>query len=179
MLDLETLGSRPGCPIFAVGAARFSAEGVGGSFLALVRPDWARAEPDSAAWWREQSGPAREQLDLAERAGSTLREALLAFRGFFHAVPLSRLWGRGPDFDCALLAEAYAAEGLERPWDFRQVRCHRTIEAVGAELGAFAPARAGAHHRADDDARHQAAGAAAALAAVARCARRARARGPR
>lgn len=121
-------------------------------------------------WWSEQSDEAR-RVAFSGEVG--LREALNDFADFLTMVsinwpqggdsPVQRdqvcVWGHGPAFDNAILANAYRQMGYPQPWSFRNDRCNRTFLALAEErLEKVMPelVRVGTLHNALDDAITQA-----------------------
>lgn len=164
MVDMETLGSRPGCAILSIGAVAFDlkARTLGAEFHTLVstascRELGLREERGTREWWNRQSSDARAVLDQAASSEISLEEALDRLDAFCRAhggAPRVRIWGNGADFDNAILADIYARLGRTPPWRFWNSRCFRTYKSL---VPGLEPKREGVHHDALDDARHQAA----------------------
>lgn len=153
MVDIETLGTEPGCVVLSIGAVRFSASGgLGEEFYESVDPDSAlnyglEIDPDTREWWARQPEDARAVL----HDGHPLTDALEAFSAFYGEA--TELWAYSPIFDVATLGAAYDAVGIREPWTYDETRDARTMAslAVSAE-----PERRGTEHHALDDAKHQA-----------------------
>lgn len=123
MLDLETLGTSPGCCIASIGAVAFDSSGVLDAFYG--RAAWGgHLDPSTIQWWLKQDGPAREALLKSPR---TPFPDLAA--GFLEFLGDSPLWGNGADFDNAILAYAVRSVGLT-PWSHRANRCYRTMKSL-------------------------------------------------
>lgn len=168
MLDLETLGTRPGSVILTIGAVAFSVEnGVTDSYYESIdREDsekyGLRVCPNTQAWWMDQS---QQSIDAAFSGLADLESTLEGFRGWVANLPISewrdvRLWGNGSDFDNSLLAEVYAVlsedygvPALLQPWSFTGNRCYRTVKNLFP--GVTVPS-VGTMHNALDDATYQA-----------------------
>lgn len=163
MVDLETLGSTPGCSILSIGAIAFDPSiGVGDRTFEIVinrqscRDAGLHEDADTLAWWDKQSPAARAVLAQAELLSTApLGEALSLFDAFVadHGARTVRIWGNGSDFDNAILAAAYRAAGLTPCWSFWNNRCYRTLKNLRPEIKLD---RHGLHHRAIDDAISQA-----------------------
>lgn len=168
MIDLETLGTRPGCVILSIGAVFFNPNlaeehALGQEFYRVVSRQScldAGLFEDAATvrWWREQTSEARQVLIDAEGENSLLLSvALSGLAGFLsqHEGGLEnvRVWGNGSDFDNAILAACYSAVNCELPWKFWNNRCYRTLKAIKPGPK---PVRIGTYHNALDDARTQA-----------------------
>lgn len=160
MLDLETLGTTPGCVVLSIGAVIFGPEGLGDEFYSVINVDSSKnagmyVDGDTVAWWDRQSPEARKVLEDANSPGAaTLEVALTDFNNWLKRVPDCRLWGNGVDFDNTILIAAYLSAGIDPGWKFYRHRCYRTVKNTCA-----APklARQGTHHNALDDAKSQAA----------------------
>lgn len=158
MIDLETMGTRPGSAIASIGACAFDPEtGVMGHlfYRRIDLDSCARSglafDADTIVWWLKQSDAARGEL--AKEGGFHIAKALQDFRSFWLEEDGKYLWGHGANFDEPLLAAAYRALHVEQPWLFWNARCTRTIYG----LAGVKPNRAaGVHHNAMDDARAQA-----------------------
>lgn len=163
MLDLETLGTRPGCAILSIGAIAFdpSRNWMGPSFYSVINRASCRKislheDQGTLAWWHRQSEAAREVLVEADSVAATsIGDALEAFSAYLKPFSGSRrIWGNGSDFDNAILAHIYAVTGRPLPWRYTNNRCYRTTKNLVTRVAV--PPRLGVHHNALDDARHQA-----------------------
>lgn len=153
MLDLETLGTTPGCAIVSIGACSFSMDGVGKEFYAVVdlEKNVGEFSPSTLKWWMQQSDEARAVFQSADAAH--IASAVSSFAEFWHQNEGKFLWGHGAGFDAPILEAAYTALGYVAPFKFYNNRDTRTLYAL-AEVG---PDRAvGTHHNALDDAKAQA-----------------------
>lgn len=169
MIDLETLGVRPGATILSIGVVPFDVQGPAPEaeclHLIISRGDSERLgfqeDVDTVAWWDRQSWEAQETLRQAEEGGFLVPEALAQLTAYLRArLPIDLkgriaggVWGNGSDFDNVMLAAAYHRLGQALPWPFWQNRCFRTLKGLGF---AAEPRRQGTHHNALDDALHQA-----------------------
>lgn len=147
MADCETLGTKPGCAVLAIGAVVFDPRApwdtvmgqqtaTENRFVSLVSLESCLEaglfmEPGALRFWLRQDKAA---IDEAFSGTTPLREALEAFTEWMVQVapgegtPTSaRIWAHGATFDPPILAAAYSAVGMEAPWDFRKVRDTRTI----------------------------------------------------
>jgi exodeoxyribonuclease VIII len=162
MVDLETLGVRPGSVILSIGAVEFSRDGLGASFSSIIDTQSCldaglAVDPKTVSWWEGQSEEARQVLDRANNGGVNLSWALGEFSKFLTraAVPTAvYVWGNGADFDNALLAEAYRRCGMgQAPWQPAGARCYRTLKNLARHVKID---RQGTFHNALDDAKSQA-----------------------
>lgn len=158
MIDLETLGKRPGCAIASIGAVKFDPRGdwMGDIFhvhvdLKSCEASGLHLDADTVLWWLQQDVEARGVLVNGQREAAPLYTALDAFGGFFAGA--DSIWCNGASFDYPILAAAYAAIREATPWQYWQEHDLRTLKNLnkGARLQ-----RLGTHHSALDDAIHQA-----------------------
>ncbi|MBS0363693.1 MAG: 3'-5' exoribonuclease [Proteobacteria bacterium] len=156
MVDLETIGTRPGSAICSLGAVAFDpvAGTMGQEFYAPISLRSCQAarltfDADTVGWWLEQSEAARAAL----KGGEDVQKVLQEFQQWWRALRAKFIWAHGANFDEPLLSAAFRACGLAVPWKYWDTRCTRTIY----DLTGVKPDRAeGVHHNALDDAKAQA-----------------------
>ena len=159
MIDLETLGTKPGSVILSIGAVKFGKEGLGDEFYAAIELDSATRsgltiDASTVAWWMDQSEEARKVFTESPR--DPLFAALKNLQTYLRKGCTEsdvKIWGNGADFDNVLLAAAYDVVNLPVPWKFYNNRCYRTMKSMSAVPK---PDREGVHHNALDDAKYQA-----------------------
>lgn len=164
MMDLETLGTRPGCAILSIGAVAFDRYSgtLGAEFYTVVsRKSCLKhglfEEASTLQWWERQSEEARKVLAEAETSKNGLGGALIQLTGFLQKYGKKdlKVFGCGSDFDIAILAHCYATVKQPLPWQFWNSRCLRTLRDVAPP--SHEPLRKnGVAHSAIDDARNQA-----------------------
>jgi len=163
MVDLETLGTGPGCAILSIGAVAFDPPTgeLGAEFYTLVSTRSCRAlglreEDDTMEWWSRQKPEAQAVIDQAADSHVSVANALAQLAAFIRShggAPRVRLWGNGADFDNAILADLYRRLGQQPPWNFWNNRCFRTLKAL---VPGVEPDRSGPPHNPRDAAKHQA-----------------------
>lgn len=154
MIDLETLGNKPGSVIVAIGAVKFANGEITASFYERVDAESCialglRMDASTVMWWLKQECAARLEIT---KAGKEISEVLRDFAAWL-GDPDAEVWGNGAAFDNVLLADAYDRAHMPRPWKFFNDRCYRTMKALRPEVPM---PRAGTHHNALDDAKSQA-----------------------
>ena len=139
MLDLETLGTRAGCAILAIGAVRFGTDlpiPTGENFYTVVNTRSCveryrlKVDPKTEQWWRGQSDGARKVLQEARECKVGLREALVNFDAWLNTQGNKntlRIWGNGADFDPPIIIACYDVCDMEPPWQFWNNRCFRSL----------------------------------------------------
>jgi 3' exoribonuclease, RNase T-like len=158
MVDIETLGTEPGCCILAIGAVMFDplAGVLGKGFYhnletASQKSTGLVTDPRTVRWWEDQSVAARARLlnPPPTDAGAVLK----AFNRFLTQNDAVHMWGHGAAFDAPILRAAMKAFGMDPAWKFYDERDTRTIY----DLSGVSPDRTkGVHHDALVDARRQA-----------------------
>ncbi len=154
MVDLETLGKRPGSIIFALGAVKFGEGKILAEFYERIDPESCerlglKMDVDTVLWWMKQSDAARAEVLLP---GRPLTEVLTEFSTWVGDLE-AEMWGNGATFDNSLLVAAYECIPLPLPWKFPNDRCFRTVRSLHPERPFL---RTGTRHNALDDARNQA-----------------------
>lgn len=154
MIDLETLGTSPGCTILSIGAVTFDADGLGERFHRSISLESNEAagltiDADTLAWWLDQDADAREVLSGGEELGEVLHHLRL----FFQHQDIEEVWAHSPSFDCAILKAAYEAVGQDAPWGYYDERDARTLAELPCAVDV---AHEGTEHDALDDAVRQA-----------------------
>ena len=154
MLDLETLGNKPGSVIVAIGAVKFGNGEILDSFYERVDAESCvnlglRMDVSTVLWWMKQNDDARKEIT---QPGGKLSEVLMRFAAWVNDLG-AEVWGNGASFDNVLLSDAYDRAQLPRPWKYYNDRCYRTVKNLRPEVPMI---RGGTHHNALDDAKSQA-----------------------
>jgi len=160
MLDIETLGVRPGAVILSAAFVRF--DDLASCVAVLdIHEQLAlgmEVEPATHTWWGTQdpaSWAAATQNPNPVRAVAEYFTTWLKW-----AAPADALiWCHGAGFDAPLLQELYRRLGIACPWEFWTVRDTRTLY----DLAGVTVERTGRPHVALDDAIAQTHAAIAAL----------------
>lgn len=159
MVDIETLGSRPGAAIASIGAVAFTPSGVISEWETVVALEGQqeaglKLDVSTIKWWMQQSDAARAAT-FAVR-GVPLFNALTDLSCFATDEGVLDYWSHGATFDLVLLNEAALITGAPPlVKDFRRARDTRTLyEITGVNPKTFMGT--GTAHNAVDDARAQA-----------------------
>ncbi|MCZ7840156.1 3'-5' exoribonuclease [Leclercia adecarboxylata] len=168
MVDLETMGKKPGAPIVSIGAVFFDPYSgkTGAEFYQVINLEssmsfGARPDASTILWWLKQSPEARSAIVVDDTVG--LVEALEQFLDFIaesaaNGSKTVQLWGNGSSFDCSLLEAAFELADTPFPiphWNYRDVR---TVVELGKAVGLnsrYDIPFEGDQHNALADARHQ------------------------
>lgn len=158
MIDLETLGTRPGDTILSIGAVKFAQKDdpiIEKFYIAIdsesCKAAGFRAQKSTLEWWSKQSEEART---AAFSGTMSIEHALIKLTMWMPPLDDAIVWGNGANFDNALLAAAYRTMKMDTPWHFWNDRCYRTIRSM---FGAKEKKKnVGVAHNALDDATTQA-----------------------
>jgi hypothetical protein len=153
MLDLETLGTRPGCVILTLGAVRFDPyslrdPGPGIYFRVDVDEQTAlgrEVQEDTLNWWLQQSEDVREEA-LGEHDRVSLDTMYRDLNRFL--VGVNNIRAQGPLFDFAILEHLYRQMGWPTPWHYWQIRDSRTLFGVHGDPRV--KGKAGLHNALED-----------------------------
>lgn len=132
MIDIESLGTKPGCVVLSIGACEFSDKGVGKQFYASINPEsctqWGLSiEPRTVLWWFDQSQDARDFITKGKHVDLdiALSELKAAFKWKGKNV-----WCNGASFDFPILTAAHDAVGQSVPWEYWAGNDYRTIKNI-------------------------------------------------
>lgn len=168
MLDLETMGKKPGAPVVSMGAVFFDpATGeTGKDFYQVISLESSMsfgANPDAGTilWWLKQSSETRSAILIEEALG--LVEALEKFTAFIDESAANgpenvQLWGKGSSFDCSIIEAAFELADTPFPIPFWNHRDVRTVVELGKAVGInsrYEIPFEGDQHTALADAHHQ------------------------
>lgn len=167
MLDLETLGVKPGARILSIGAVLF-----GLSDPRAIRYEFERTislvgqermdtpDPETLDWWSKKD---EEVKAIACGGTSDLTAVLTDFNAWLKLMAEGdagvkiNIWGKGATFDEPIIAEAMRRYLVTPVWNYKGAMCYRTLEELGKKLGlVLPPLPEGQKHIAINDARHQA-----------------------
>lgn len=162
MLDLETLGTQPGCMILSIGAATFLTS-TPERYYQVIQEDQTLMDdpdPDTVAWWKSKSEAAQKEVFNNEYV-IDICTALTLFAEWLDAMkPTTEspiiIWGKGANFDEPILREAFRRYSIPYPISGKHSMCFRTLELIGKMAGIIPPDFIGDRHNALADAEHQA-----------------------
>lgn len=135
MIDIETMGTKPGCAIVSIGAVQFDiATGeTGEQFYCNIDLEDCQAngleiEASTVWWWLSQNKYAQEALNTNRHL---LEHALFKFEKWFENINSNdvQVWANSPSFDLSVLEAAFNIVGRKRPWFYWQERDLRTLVA--------------------------------------------------
>jgi DNA polymerase III epsilon subunit-like protein len=159
MIDIETLGTSPGCVVLSIGACEFSEKGIGEQFYTSISPEsctqWGLTiEPRTVLWWMDQSQDARDFITKGKHVA--LEQALVDLRTAFKWKG-KKVWCNGAAFDFPILTAAHNAVGSNVPWEYWACHDYRTIKnIVGRDIFETCAVKATVAHNALADAVAQA-----------------------
>ena len=178
MIDIETLGTKPGAPVLEIACVAFYLDGspLVPGYGRLVEPyrialplqsqldRGLQIDADTLGWWtkEERAGRLYELMREGETRTQTVTSALGGLKHFIasHRAGDDRsicMWANSPSFDLTLLEHLFRTYEIAVPWTHREQADQRTwLRSVGCrstrELGI---PFVGTEHCALDDATHQ------------------------
>lgn len=162
MLDIETLGNKPGAIVLSVGCVAFDRETgedkanfYTGISVIDSRKHGLHIDPETMLWWFEQS-PEAQRAALLDGRRYPLKRAVEEFKSWWvqNQTKDNCVWCQGLDFDVPIWSRAMAAANEGPPWSFWKVRDTRTVYDLAGLDHRDVP-RTGIEHNALADARHQ------------------------
>lgn len=134
-VDIETLGTKPGSAVVAIGVRVFDMNGVGPGLELYIdvasAKDYGKADQDTLDWWAKQDPDVRARVMGGRTRTDT---ALQAFNTFIEEHRPIFVWANSPSFDVVLLTPLFAKVGLKWPFSFRNERDSRTLRAIGEQV---------------------------------------------
>lgn len=156
MLDIETLGTRPGCVILSIAAVPFNVFSPLDYFYERVSSESCvgrglSIDAKTAEWWLRQSAQARDE---AFGGSLSIDIALVKLSDYITELGEVVVWGNGASFDAPILEAAYDVCNIKVPWKYTNARCFRTLKELFPAVPYRKPVFA---HNALEDAKAQAA----------------------
>lgn len=164
MVDIETLGNKPGAVILSISAVQFDIETgyIGKEFHTEIDMESCVAfglkmDTSTIMWWMSQDDEARKKVMEPETPRQQLDIALQEFIrwcAFTFAGMDFEVWGNSNRFDLGLLAHAYDVCNMRIPWNHRLERDVRTLVSFAPEVKDNEEFT-GVKHYGIDDCKHQ------------------------
>ena len=162
MVDIETLGTKPGAPVISLAAVQFDLETgeTGEVFHMNINPgslDEGGNIPDynTLLWWVEGRS---ELLTNILKDGIDARIVFTSFCNYitetFKGINTFYVWGNSNRFDLGLLEYQLHLHDWETPWSFRNERDVRTLVHFAPEVKNNLPFE-GTKHNPLYDCKHQ------------------------
>lgn len=105
-------------------------------------------------WLTAEDDARRDLINKCKSSGQTIQTALQMFSQWMQVNCIDKVWGKGPSFDCSILSNAYNKCNLQKPWEYRDEFCVRTIIALDKSVKERIDFE-GIPHKGLDDAKHQ------------------------
>ena len=160
MIDLETYATSVDACVMTIGAIVFDKDGKeldtfyrridGESCLKLG----LKKDPETLKFWALQPLDARFELETTENRVS-IQQGLADFIQFWMKNNCKFPWSLGSNFDISILEHIFKLIGLQPPWNFWNVRCLRTLYALGNVTTKMLESENEMQHHALDDCRKQ------------------------
>lgn len=130
MLDIETLGTRPGAIVLSAALVRFQDEQATTVTLSIPDQEAIGLEKDPATqgWWAQQPPAAWEKVTAGAIPLQAALSHLTNWLNWAEPDIFQRMiWCHGATFDAPILGEVYRKASLEPPWKFWNIQCTRTL----------------------------------------------------
>ncbi len=145
MIDIETLGTRPGSVVLSIGAVKFDPcfsertcnprdkDRVFYANLDVTNQKnlGMTTDPKTIQWWSEQLPTAQTWLE--KPAPVPVEVALTALVTWSKGTKF--VWANGATFDLVLLEALFAKFLFGFPWHYRNYRCMRTLFEIARRFG--------------------------------------------
>lgn len=140
MIDIETLGTKPGSVITQIAAVQFDLKTgkLGETFNEKISIQSClniglQVDEGSLEFWSEQPQGNFNNLFKNTR---NISEVLYLFRVFVNSLKPSDLevWGNSNRFDLGILENAYNKINQDKPWNFRNERDVRTLVSFNPSI---------------------------------------------
>lgn len=146
MVDIETLGNKPGCIITQIACVPFNwkdkNERLEDVFKVKLRIDGQllkglKVQADTLQWWSGQDPKVFKEM-ISNEGAVSFTDGLYQLRTYIQTLYPSQLlvWGNSNRFDLGILAFAYDLIFQEIPWYFRNERDVRTLVGLIPEIKA-------------------------------------------
>ena len=154
IIDLETMSTRSGAAITAIGVAVFKNRQLIDTFYVKVDlqssiDSGGRVDASTIEWWLGQSEAARKEMF---QPGVNIVQALCAMVQFLTKSPWIdeeiTVYGKGAIFDIGILEVVLERFSIPFPWKYYNVQCFRTLQDLFHELPYDPPAIK--HHALED-----------------------------
>lgn len=161
MIDIETLGTKPGCVILSISAVGFDINT--GETLDIFHQNididssmdrGLKIEKETILWWLKQPKEAQEKI--TEHTGHKLRNTLMLFNQWiYNNFPEDvKVWGNSARFDFGILQFTFDIFNYKLPWQHYNERDVRSLVAFAPEIKEELKFE-GIKHHGIDDCKHQ------------------------
>jgi DNA polymerase III epsilon subunit-like protein len=130
MIDIETLGTTPGCSILSIAAVPFNTPAPLEYFYQKVDSKTCvemglHIDSSTVDWWSKQPADAYAEAF----SGTThITIALSELNAYLMTIGEVRVWGNGASFDVPILEAAMSKCGLKPKWKYFNSLCYRTLK---------------------------------------------------
>lgn len=142
MLDIETLGTRPGCVVMSVALVAFADEAKQVQINLGVAEQQARGletDAQTQTWWTQQDPAAWYAATCNPLPVGVALDYLTQWIQWAAGGAEPLIWCHGATFDAPILGELYRRFERSPPWQFWNVRDTRTLyDLAGVNVKDFA-----------------------------------------
>lgn len=147
MIDIETLGTKPGCVILSIGAVAFNLDTgrTGPEFYDIISLESSvdagfTIDPKTLVWWLQQKTSSLKDIIIENKPITSKSQFHMVMRNFYDFIQNLdifmelEVWGNSNRFDMGILEPYFSKAGLGLPWQFRNERDVRTLVRYGPEI---------------------------------------------
>jgi len=138
MIDIETLGRKPGSIILSIAAVEFDLNGnIGETFYEHLNISESAKkgfilDPNTLKFWLNQDVEVFKEA--LKSSSMSISDVLMALRNFIRKNTGTYVWANSPSFDLALLESYYDAYEIPVPWFYTKEMDVRTISELQPEV---------------------------------------------
>lgn len=130
MIDIETLGTTPGCAILSIAAVPFNCNAPLEYFYTKILPASCtevglHIDDKTVDWWSKQP---QDAYNEAFSGTTHIAIALSELNAYLMRLGEVRVWGNGASFDVPILEAALAKCGSKPKWKYYNSMCYRTLK---------------------------------------------------
>ena len=147
MIDIETLGLKPGCIVVEIAFVMFDLKtglcAFPNTYLLSIREQRVMgltSDDETWDWWQKRGG-------LPTGALASPIDVLGILGQFYEEHQPQRIWARGADFDFPILRALFEAYLLECPWPYYQQCDQRTLTQLAQSTSPSHRALADCHRQ--------------------------------
>lgn len=158
MLDIETLGTKPGCPVVQIAVTYMPAlaadepipEGLDAYFTNVIPEDvrYYSIEPDTIQFWMKQLFDGKQPFKGNDSTRESHVEHELA--NWCREHPADIWMSRGSGFDFPITENVFNVHNQKAPWSFWQICCTRSFQMMAELIGLKWEKPAQAHNALND-----------------------------
>ena len=130
MLDIETAGKKPGCPILSIAVVPFEKPAdylyIKCHYESQLNSGFIQ-DQETMAWWAGQPEAAYNEAFSGQ---APLKDSLYNLSAYLAVQGEAQLWSCGTDFDFPVLVHAFNHYNIPVPWAYNAINDYRTLKKL-------------------------------------------------